>query len=209
MKRLSNLLVIGFLLTHTLYAQEGMPTSSTDIHSQHSAAISLWSAGLGYSYEQKIAPAISIAVNPYLVMSGYSPSLGVLLQTGVNLEGRYYYNRQKRLSRQKKLQLNAGNFLGMSLRYMYVFYPDLHNNTPNRDNHYLHFPAIFWGMRRPLNDKIWFELSLGLQNRVMEGSLPILAPPTFSFEAFTDARISIFPYVSLRFGYAFHEGKKK
>lgn len=100
-------------------------------------------------------------------LGGFGPSVNrnrntdFYFTTAFELEPRYYYNRNRRLSKGKNVRQNVGNYL--ALQFMGV--PNWASwSTNGRDVVFEKSVSVIptWGMRRKLAKNIVFDLELGV-----------------------------------------------
>lgn len=93
-------------------------------------------------------------------MRGAANKLDYILTTIFSLEPRYYYNVERRISKNKKIINNSANFFALNL----VLIPDI-GTTTNRDG--LGVDKSFalipkYGFRRMLTDRLNFHFAIGI-----------------------------------------------
>lgn len=132
--------------------------------------------GASANYEKSISRRTSLnfeASLNYGFFYAYSDfageSFGYTLAPMLSVEGRHYYNLDKRVSKGKSIANNSGNFLSVELGYSFtpIAYDNMYNN-----------PAVAitpsWGMQRGIGKRFSFELLLGYSfrydSRAEEGS---------------------------------------
>ncbi len=90
------------------------------------------------------------------------------LLPSINIEPRYYYNRQRRLSLNKDLHNNAGNFIG--LRVEYIQGEALFSNYLNQHESISIVPV--YGLKRNFTDRSRFSyefaVGVGLKHRFIK-----------------------------------------
>ena len=74
-------------------------------------------------------------------------------------EFRYYYNLNKRLSKHKKMGVNAGNYVGAQMKYATG---GIFNNNYGYRLHNTFLTEIHWGIQRDLGKNFLFNLHVGL-----------------------------------------------
>ena len=111
--------LITLLLSTSLFAQE----KATDLFNLNVSVL-----GIGVQYEKALSENFT-AVASLDYLGGFSymedftgdSELNYILTTGISLEGRYYYNFDRRLSKGKRITNNTGNYVALKGNYL----PDL------------------------------------------------------------------------------------
>ncbi len=125
----------------------------------------------GISYEIAAGKKITAKLNAF-VFPGFSYSQNILLNGRSNFsfeptpllvgEGRYYYNFQQRLKKEKNISRNSANYLGVSGKYgvsIKTFYPD--NGNAVRTARQIYDAGIVWGLQRNYNNRFSLDLNIG------------------------------------------------
>lgn len=114
MKHLLLLILTLLMLQGSLHAQA--LSGSTPTLNQN-----LWKADIlapGLVYERRVAPSLSVAVNPSLGIGyAYAGSLGSswVVQPTLDLQLRRYYNLERRAEKGKVVDGNSGSFFALSV----------------------------------------------------------------------------------------------
>ncbi len=127
--------------------------------------IELGIRGLDIAYEHVLSPVL--LVEPYMSF-GKEYQIGITSQRGfvfdlgddyltLGSHLKLYYSLNKRLSKEKNMAHNAGNFLGAKMEYIYLFLDD--EDGDNFIN-----TSLYWGIQRPLRDQYLWGFYLGLGN---------------------------------------------
>ncbi|EKT3963301.1 hypothetical protein SL053_000193 [Flavobacterium psychrophilum] len=112
--------------------------------------------GFGIAYELPLAEKFSIDLSTG--MGGQNRDAGYTLSNNEKLsffgksEIKYFYNRQKRLDKKRRLANNAGAFIAFQTKF--------NSNTPEYGSALLN--EIHWGKQLPLGDKILIQFHFGL-----------------------------------------------
>lgn len=149
--------LFSFIVSITLFSQE----KASDVLSAKVGLIGAW-----LSYEKAVSPSITLVGEvgyeggfSYSYSSTFGSDLKYAFSTVFSLEGRYYYNFNKRIEKGKNTMNNAANFFGLEMSYA----PDL-GTIKNSDNY--EFLKSFtiapkYGFRRNLSEKFNFEFAAG------------------------------------------------
>ncbi len=152
-------------------------------HSQvvgnHSLKLSTFS--VSYNYEYSFNNQVSVTGRAGLIMptilwtsSGFHYSLNPF----IGAEGRYYYNYEKRRLSGKSTMFHSGNFLSIDCKY--IFGALKNSETLKNNTGFLISPN--WGLKRVFKNKMFFELSPGLNLFYTEESNFYISPrANFSF----------------------------
>lgn len=123
--------------------------------------------GASASYEKSISKRNTLNFEAglnYGFFYAYSDALGdnfgYTLAPNLSVEGRHYYNLDKRLRKGKSITNNSGNFLSLALGY--TFTPIAYNNAYNNPSAVI---TPSWGMQRGVGKRFSFEMLLGFSFR--------------------------------------------
>ncbi len=149
--------LITILISSLAFSQE----KATDVFTAKAGLIGAWAG-----YEKALSSNFTINGEigyeggfSYVYSSTFGSNLRYAFSTVFSLEGRYYYNFNKRIEKGKSTTNNAANFLGLEFSYA----PDL-GTIKNSDNYeFLRSFSIIpkYGFRRNLSDKFNFEFAAG------------------------------------------------
>ena len=159
MKKSVLLLVFMSLFISEIFAQK----SNTTLYSF--PKVELGFQGMGVGYEIALGGKTLIDVNAGLG-GGYTVNTGVNYEWGfidpafyAITEFRYYYNLPKRLSKNRNMGNNAGNYVGAQVKYATS---EIFNIATNISLHNTLLTEVHWGIQRNLGKKFLFNLHLGL-----------------------------------------------
>ena len=154
--------ILSFLILFQAKAQEKKYT-------QNVLTATILSPGL--SYELAAGNKLTIKLNAF-VFPGFSYSQNILLNGRSNFsftptpllvaDGRYYYNFQQRLEKEKNISRNSANYFGLSAKYgvsIETFYPD--NGEAVRTTTQIYDVGIVWGLQRNYNNRFSLDLNIG------------------------------------------------
>ena len=143
----------------------------------------------GYTYEYAFAPKFTLNFGAGIAGSiGYASSnlsdsqWFYSFHPYLSIEPRYYYNLQKRLNKNKKIDGNCGSFF--AIQSGYVLKPFVQKNIYY--DKALGGISPYWGLRRIWGEHFLFEFHAGL---------------AIGFNNYSDSDIGI--NLGLRFGYMF------
>ena len=148
---------MAFMMTTFAFSQE----KATDVFSVKAGLIGVW-----VGYEKAVSPEITINGEigyeggfNYSYSSTFGSDLKYAFSTVFSVEGRYYYNFDKRIEKEKSTKNNAANFFGLELSYA----PDLGTIKGSDDYEFLESFSIIpkYGFKRNLSEKFNFEFSAG------------------------------------------------
>lgn len=135
----------------------------------------------GFNYEVALGSKTTLSINPGLDINfSYSSLYGTsfLLRPFLDVQGRYYYNFERRISDGKNVTNNSANFVGVSVLGITPSIVDSENvETTNA----LVIGPV-WGIQRTYKDGINLRLNLGLGASMDElrDSAPIVLIAGFS-----------------------------
>ncbi len=90
----------------------------------------------------------------------FYPKTGYLIVPAISVEPRWYYNLQKRLSKNKIIANNNGNYLTIQTSFNPNWFNISNYNNIKIVNQLTIIPT--WGLRRNLNDNLNYEIGFGL-----------------------------------------------
>ena len=145
-------------LSTSLFAQE----KATDLFN-----INLSILGVGVQYEKALNNSLTVVgsldysggfrySNNYL----YGSDLEYILTTNIALEGRYYYNFNRRISKGKNTSKNSGNYLALKAGYI----PDwlTYSNSENLSVSPQGMVTFNYGLKRSFAKNFFYEFYTGL-----------------------------------------------
>ncbi|QTV06350.1 DUF3575 domain-containing protein [Faecalibacter bovis] len=141
------------LLSSTIFAQE----KATDLKSIHINVI-----GIGASYEKALADNFTVLGNinySTINFRGTNDSLDMDLTIKLGLEGRYYYNFDRRLSKGKSTLNNSGNYVGLKIDY-YTDWLSTYEGI-GKDDDFVKLVANY-GIKRNFGKQFYYEFNTGL-----------------------------------------------
>jgi hypothetical protein len=128
--------------------------------------IDLGLQGIGFSYELKSTTNFTFdlcagAGGGYDIYEGgqfaYYPLKPALY---LSLAPKYFYNFQKRISKEKNTQLNSANYFGISIKYVKTFAPQIDAYQPISPEVVL--MNIHWGIQRAIGGHWLFNFQSGV-----------------------------------------------
>ncbi|HBX62795.1 hypothetical protein [Empedobacter sp. GD03797] len=151
-------LLFTLLLSSSLFAQE----KATDLFNANVSFI-----GIGIQYEKALSENFT-ALGTLDYMGGfrysysdfYGSDFEYILTTNIALEGRYYYNFDRRLSKGKNTKNNSGNYIALKGNYT----PDW-LTTSNSDNLGVNPQGsitLNYGFKRSFAQNFFYEFYTGL-----------------------------------------------
>lgn len=122
--------------------------------------------GAGFTYERVVGEKFTTHFNASYQLVGLSPGSGdngdidLTFAGNFSLAGRYYYNRERRLNKGKKLTQNAGNYLAGEFQVI----PDFLINTEEDFINYLttYTVGAKYGLRRNIAKNLNYEFEFGV-----------------------------------------------
>lgn len=118
--------------------------------------------GLGVNYEKVVQKdfSVNLSVNLQGGFYGNDTDFNYIFGTYISAEPRYYYNRDRRASKGKKLDENSGNFIAAELGYASDII------TLSSENNVIINPTflagIKYGLRRNIIKNLNYEFDFGL-----------------------------------------------
>ncbi|MFV0305070.1 MAG: hypothetical protein ACK5IC_06290 [Moheibacter sp.] len=153
MKKL--VLVITLLIVSFTFSQE----RTADIFSIKAGIIGGW-----ISYEKAVSPKMTLNAEVGYEGGFYhsnwtADDVDYVLTTTLSLEGRYYYNFNRRLKKGKNISNNSANFVAVET----TFTPDWGTSKSADNIDVLTTFTVFskYGLRRKLSKRFNFELTFG------------------------------------------------
>jgi len=148
------IVILTFFATIS-FAQE----KATDIFSAKVGLIGAW-----MGYEKALSSDFTLNgeigyEGGFFYNSWVNNDVNYVFTTTLSLEGRYYYNFNRRIEKEKNTKNNSANFIGLEITYT----PDW-GTSSNADNvDVLRTFSVIpkYGFRRNLSDKFNFEFSVG------------------------------------------------
>ena len=123
--------------------------------------------GPGISYEKRIGKLQSLTLQALLspeIYIGYSSALGNMSRIDVYpalaLQYKYYYNVVRRNRKEKRTQMNSGNYLS-AMTEIY-FYKDRILTNSEEDLRSSKVIGILWGLQRNYQSRFSLDLGFGL-----------------------------------------------
>lgn len=181
-QRLKRIILLQLFILTALQAisQEGFKPSLRS--SQVKANLLL--IGASANYEKSISRRTSLnfeASLNYGFFYAYNDwdeeSFGYTLAPNLSIEGRHYYNLDKRVRKGKSIANNSGNFVSLALGYSFtpIAYDNMYNDpsiaiTPS------------WGMQRGIGKRFSMELLLGYSLRYDSGAENLSTTPVIEFK---------------------------
>jgi hypothetical protein len=149
--------ILPLLLASCLFAQE----KATDLFNTNIKFI-----GIGIQYEKSLSYNFT-AVGTIDYIGGFSYTtdwngegdLNYIFTTSLNLEGRYYYNFDRRISKGKNTKNNSANYI--ALKGIYI--PDLFTSaSDNKTVDPQGSVVINYGLKRSFSKNFFYEFYTGL-----------------------------------------------
>lgn len=182
-----------FLPLSFLSAQD--TTRQNDL--QNLMKLDLGPRGVGFSFEPRVSKKMSIDLSAgigggydiaFQEITYYWNLLNPALYVVVN--PKYYYNRDKRLAKGKSNASNAGNYIGLGIRYTSRA---IGENTDVWDALLFN---LHWGMQRAIGKRWTFNTHAGAGYAIDATDL-------------SNSSGTVYPALDLRFSYIFKNHKKK
>ena len=145
-------LLFTLLLSSSLFAQE----KATDLISAHINVL-----GVGANYEKAITDKITILGNvnySTINFSGTGDGLDMDFTVKLGLEGRYYYNFDRRISKGKSTLNNSANFIGLKFDY-YTDWLSTYQGM-GKDDDFAKL-VVNYGIKRNFATKFFYEFNFG------------------------------------------------
>ncbi|TMI65827.1 MAG: hypothetical protein E6H07_07935 [Bacteroidetes bacterium] len=149
--------------------------------------LDLGGQGLGLTYEPRLSDKILLVISGgvgggYDIAEGFMEINYAYPAMYFSLTPKYYYNRQRRIEKGKGTFLNAGNYIG--IRVKYVGANEMYRNSMMANLH--------WGMQRALGQRWTFNFHVGAG---------YAQDIDYNFG-------TIYPAVDFAFSYVFYNSKK-
>jgi hypothetical protein len=151
-------ILLSLILSSSLFAQE----KATDLFN-----VNLRFLGIGVQYEKALNNNFTAVgsldysggfrySNNYL----YGSDFEYILTTNIELEGRYYYNFNRRISKRKNTSNNSGNYLALKA----VYIPDwlTYSNSKNLSVNPQGMVTLNYGLKRSFAQNFFYEFYTGL-----------------------------------------------
>ena len=162
-------------------------------------------AGIWVNNETKLSNSIAlrseIGIEHDFFVGDQYAGAGFILQPVLTLEPRYYYNLEKRKSREKKTSKNSGNYLSLKTSYhpdWFVLNLD-ENITKTADLSII--PT--WGIKRQIGSNFTYEAGLGFGYRIVYLKPNYYNGSSQNVDDVSTNRNQYTPYLHLRVGYTF------
>ncbi len=165
------------------------PTSDTKLSSL--IKLDLGGQGIGLSYEPRLSNKMTLVIAGG-VGGGYDIAEGSLeVNYGqpalyFSLTPKYYYNRQRRIDKGKETLLNAGNYIGIRVKFAGA------NYSPFSSYRNSILANLHWGIQRALGQHWTFNFHVGAG---------YAQDIDFNFG-------TIYPAIDFTFSYVFYNSKK-
>lgn len=146
------------LLSTTLFAQE----KATDLFNANISVL-----GIGVQYEKALSEKFTAVGTldyaggfKYSYSDFYGSDFEYILTTNLALEGRYYYNFNRRILKGKNTLNNSGNYLALKGTYMpdWLTYSNSENLTVNPQG----MITFNYGLKRSFAENFFYEFYTGL-----------------------------------------------
>lgn len=147
-----------FLFSTTLFAQE----KATDLFNVNVSIL-----GVGLQYEKALSENFTALGTldyaggfRYSNSDYYGSDFEYILTTNLALEGRYYYNFDRRISKDKNTKNNSGNYLALKGTYT----PDwlTYSNSDNLSVNPQGMITLNYGLKRSFSTNFFYEFYTGL-----------------------------------------------
>lgn len=142
-----------------VYAQDSLQTASETYLRPQQVALNFLPPG--FIYEAALGNKTTLSINPGLDINfSYSSLYGTifLLRPFLDLQFRYYYNFERRISMSKNIANNSANFIGLRVTGVT---PSLTDSEDVETTNALAIGPV-WGIQRTYKDGIILRLHLGL-----------------------------------------------
>ncbi|HEX8356025.1 MAG TPA: hypothetical protein VF610_01370 [Segetibacter sp.] len=123
----------------------------------------------GVSYEKRIGKLQTLYGQVFMATSfgfGYSSSMGstsiIYIDPAATLQYRYYYNFKKREAKDKRTELNSGNYVCSILETTFSKHAISLAYYHERNRRLLNTLGIAWGFQRNYSRRFSLDLNLGL-----------------------------------------------
>ena len=148
-------ILVTLITTITLFSQE----KAVDVFSAKAGLIGGW-----ISYEKEISPNFTVSGDVgyeggLFYNSLMSDDVHYIFTTTLNLTGRYYYNFERRIEKNKNTTNNAANFVAFQTK----FTPNWGSSTSANNVRVLKTFTVFskYGFKRNLSNRFNFEFAFG------------------------------------------------
>lgn len=144
--------IFTLLFTTSLFAQE----KATDLISAHINVL-----GVGVNYERAITDKITILGNAnysIIGLSGNRDNFDTDSTVKLGLEGRYYYNFDRRISKGKSTINNSANFVGLKFDYFTDWLSTYQGMGKDDDFAKL---TVNYGIKRNFAKNFFYEFNFG------------------------------------------------
>jgi hypothetical protein len=172
---------------HLSFGQDSKP----DPELSNLLKFDLGGQGIGFTYEPRLFNKMTADISAG-IGGGYDIAEGFMeVNYGrpafyFSLTPKYFYNRRSRIEKGKQTSFNAGNYLGLRLKYVtanYRAFPEYRNSI---------LVNIHWGLQRPLGKHWAFNSHFGA-----------------GYAQDIDYRFgTIYPAIDFKFSYIFFQSKK-
>ncbi len=152
------LIFIG--LTFIANAQKASVEKST--YGIQTGVLGVW-AHQEVKLSNQIALRTEIGLDAGIWWGDFYPETGYVLAPGINLEPRWYYNLDKRVSKNKSISGNSGNFLTVQTSYHPNWFTISNDDNLEIANQISVIPT--WGIKRNLGKHFTFETGIGIGGR--------------------------------------------
>lgn len=147
----------AFILIPTLVKAQNVPTPLID-----NLGVNIQLIGLSINYEKVLKDnfTVNAAVNLQGGFFGNDSEFNYVFGTYLSAEPRYYYNRNRRAAKGKKLDENSGNFIAAELGYAsdIITISNAENITINPT----FLVGLKYGLRRNITRNLNYEFDFGL-----------------------------------------------
>lgn len=189
---------------------------STSLFAQKNETVDLFNVnvsllGAGVQYEKAIGKKFTaLAMIDYAGGINYTNNFSggsntdFLFTTSFGLEGRYYYNLEKRAKRRRVNTFNSGNYFALNINYL----PDLFTKTNSEEKDFDPQASLFlnYGIKRSFATSFFYEIYAGLgltTHKDIEIILNSTSNDTYTFDYEKVTTVDSSLNVGLRLGYNF------
>lgn len=151
---MKNLFILSFMAFLSVFTQ----AQTTDNFSLKVGVIGGW-----LSYEKPLTNQMTVVGELGYIGGFYKNQYlnhsGSLFTTSLGLEGRYYYNFNRRTERGKNIENNAANYFSVDM----VYIPDFLTTSSEKDIQVLKTFNVFakYGFKRNFSSKLNYEIAFG------------------------------------------------
>lgn len=148
------LLLVSFLFTISIHAQEEVPTSVE----KNQFKINLLLPGFVYEHGFDAKNTLYSEVSIGLGFSSNSNNSNFAFLPNINEQFRHYYNLEKRAAKGKRTARNSGNYLAVNAIYNFE---SISTNDDYRETVPSFTVGVLWGLQRTYKGRFNLEFNIG------------------------------------------------